>query len=125
MIFTEKETQKYNGVSAQDLKDFNKRNIVFISTGASCLEVEDAVLTLENERIFYDEKNKFFERLKNSYRFKDFTEEKKQTFFYKWLGRFLVDFESKNKAIKYIYEKLYLNHLKEASIILFNQEETE
>ena len=55
MEFTEKETQKYNGVTKQDLKDFKNREIVYNSTLSSCLGSENAVLTLENERVFYEE----------------------------------------------------------------------
>ena len=79
MEFTEKETQKYNGVSKQDLIDFKNREVVYQSTQSSCLGSENAVLTLENERVFNEDMNKFFERLRNSKRISDYEEEKKQT----------------------------------------------
>ena len=122
MEFTEKETQKYNGVSKQDLIDFKNREVVYQSTQSSCLGSENAVLTLENERVFNEDMNKFFERLRNSKRISDYEEEAKQSYFYKWILVFLSKHQATNKAINYIYEGTDLNHLKEASIILFNQE---
>ena len=122
MEFTEKETQKYNGVSKQDLIDFKNREVVYQPTQSSCLGSENAVLTLENERVFNEDMNKFFERLRNSKRISDYEEEAKQSYFYKWILVFLSKHQATNKAINYIYEGTDLNHLKEASIILFNQE---
>ena len=104
MEFTEKETQKYNGVSKQDLIDFKNREVVYQPTQSSCLGSENAVLTLENERAFHEDMNKFFERLRNSKRISDYEEEVKQSYFYKWILVFLSKHQATNKAINYIYE---------------------
>ena len=122
MEFTQKETQKYNGISAQDLKDFNERKIIFRSTQSSCLGSENAVLSLENEFIFYNKMKTFFKKMKASCEIKNYSKERKQTLFYKWLTNFLVENHKTNRTIKYVYEKTLLNELKEASIILYNQE---
>ena len=125
MEFTEKETQKYNGVSKQDLIDFNNREIVYNATNSSCLGSENAVLTLENERVFYDEMKGFFNRLNNKIecnRIKNYPKELQCSLFYKFISQFLIDNHKTNKDVDYIYRKTNLNELKEASIILFNQE---
>jgi hypothetical protein len=125
MVFTEKETQKYNGVSKQDLIDFDNREIVYNSTDSSCLGSENAVLTLENERIFHEGMKGFFNRLNNKFkcnRIKNYPKELQCSMFYKWVYKFLIDNQETNKGVRYIYEKTPFNELKEASIILFNQE---
>ena len=122
MTFTETETQKYNGVSKQDLIDFKNREIVYGSTDSSCLGSENAVLTLENERIFNEAMKRFFERLKASNKIKSYSEEMKASFFVKWVSEFLTKNHKTNKSIQYIFEKTLLNELKEASLILFYQE---
>ncbi|MFK7947838.1 MAG: hypothetical protein AB8G11_09620 [Saprospiraceae bacterium] len=122
MKFTQNEKfNKYNDVSKQDLIDFNKREIMFLSTLSSCLGSENAVLTLENEKIFYVKMNGFFDRLKESKKISEYSLERKCTLFYKWLQNFLNE-NSNNKQIKYVSEKTLLNELKEASIILTLQE---
>jgi len=119
MKFTEKETQKYNGITPQDLIDFKNRKIIYNSTQSSCLGCENAVLTLENEVIFYNEKNKFLERLNNSDKIKNYSEDRKHQLFFRWVQQFLVDNHKINKGINYIYTKTKLNELKEASILIF------
>tara|TARA_R110002033_G_scaffold60198_1_gene110266 strand:- start:276 stop:653 length:378 start_codon:yes stop_codon:yes gene_type:complete len=122
MEFTETHLQHYNGVTAQDLTDFNNRVIIYHSTQSSCLGSENAVLTLENESIFYTEMNKFFKRLKASKKINEYTEDRKCQFFYKWVQVFLSDYQAKNKAVNYIYSNTPFNELKEAAIILYFQE---
>ena len=117
MIFTETETQKYNGITDQDIKDYKNRDIIYQPTQSSNLETENAILTLENERIFYDEKNKFFERLKKKPEIKH-----KEQLFYRWLQNFLSKHQATNKAIKYIYSKTNLTDLKEASLTIYYYE---
>ncbi len=119
MIFTETETQKYNGITPQDINDYNKREIIYQPTQSSNLETENAILTLENESIFYDEKNKFFERLKNKPEIKH-----KEQIFYRWLQNFLCKHQQTNKAIKYIYSKTNLSDLKEAALTIYYDETT-
>ena len=122
MEFTETHLQHYNGVTAQDLIDFDNRVIMYHSTQSSCLGSENAVLTLENESIFYTEMNKFFKRLKASKEINEYTEDRKCQFFYKWVQVFLSDYQAKNKAVNCIYSKTPINELKEAVIILYFQE---
>jgi len=124
MKFTDNIARKYNGVSKQDLIDFNKREIVYNSTQSSCLGSENAILTLENEVVFYNEKNKFFERLNKSEKISQYKEEQKIQFFFKWVQKFLVDNHKTNKGINYIFTKTNLDDLKEACIIMFKDEQS-
>ena len=114
MIFTETETQKYNGISPQDIKDYKNRKIIYQPTQSSNLETENAILTLENEYIFHAEKNKFFERLKKKPEIKH-----KEQIFYRWLQSFLIKHQQTNKAINYIYSKTNLSDLKEAALTFY------
>ena len=122
MQFTEKSTQYYNGVTEQDLKDFEKRDIIFNSTQSSCLGSENAVLILENEQVFYTKMNAFFDRLKASKKISAYSLDYKITLFYKWILNFLSDNQETNKQVKYVFEKTKLDELKEAIIILAFQE---
>jgi len=121
MNFTDTISQKYNGLSVQDLKEFKNREIFFNSTQSSCLGSENAVLTLENLQIFSNAMNNFFKRLNGS-KFLQYPEEKRAELFYKWVGNFLSQNQETNRSIKEIYKGTLLNELKEASLIFYFQE---
>jgi GMP synthase PP-ATPase subunit len=121
MEFTDKISDKYNGISAQDIEEFKDREILFYSTQSSCLGSENAVLTLENLQVFSDAMNKFFKRLNGS-KFTKYPEEKRAELFYKWLVNFLSENQKTNKSIREIYKGTLLNELKESALIFYFQE---
>jgi len=112
---------RYNDITENDLQLFKSRTILFNCSQGSCLEVENAVLTLENLEIFCDKKDLFFDKLSNS-KFNNKTNLDKYNLFYRWLLNFLSSQKETDKVIMYIYDKCLLDHLKEASILFVNEE---
>ena len=111
---------KFNDISENDLKLFKNRKVLFNSTVASCLEVENCILTLENLQIFCTKRDYFFNKL-NSTKFVNYPILEKYNLFYKFLLSFLSDNKNKDSVIMYVYEKTLLDHLKESAILFVDE----
>ncbi len=107
---------KYKMITSENIEQFNDRTIIYNSTQASCLEVENTILTLVNERTFYDSFQGFKNRFRKS-KFMQRSQETQATMVYKWLSKFLID-NSSIKEVNYIYVKVNLSHIIEASLLL-------
>lgn len=107
---------KYNQVTEENVEQFNKRKVVFNSTGASTPEVENAVLTLENTVEFYNAFEAMKGRLKASKLINKNLEDI-ATLVYKWIQTFLSE-NQKIKEVKYIYSKVNLSSLIEVAILM-------
>lgn len=111
---------KYNCITPENVDQFNSREIVFRSTTASSLNVENSILTLENERTFYEAFNQFKKRFNASEKFKGYDQADQCTLVFKWLQNFLK--ENQNiKEVKYIYSKVNLSDLIEVSFLLLEE----
>lgn len=111
---------KYNTVTEENVQQFNDREIVFNSTGSSTLEVENAILTLENEINFYNAFNTFKNKFTSSEKFMAYDKASQATLVYKWLQNFLKE-NNNIKEVEYIYSKVNLSDLIEVSILLIEE----
>ena len=113
------EVSKYNIVTPENIEAFKMREVVYQPTQASTLEVENAILTLENTVEFYEAFEAMKGRLKAS---ELITKPLEQvcTLIFKWLQTFLSD-NKKIKEVNYIYTKVSLSDLIEVSILMTNE----